>query len=85
MKIRCNNKLFPSLNVINGKTSPYGNKVILRHYQYRSDPKLIPGIVSIRIIPCSFHDFKTILSLSWDSKIKEGVNQPRYGRLYNCK
>ena len=40
-----NNKLFSSLNAINGKTYPYGNKVILRHYQYRSGPKLGPRIV----------------------------------------
>ena len=34
MKMQCNNKLFPSLNVINGKSSPYGSKGIIRHYNY---------------------------------------------------
>ena len=31
MKMRWNNKLFPSLNVINVKTSTYSSKVILRY------------------------------------------------------
>ena len=53
MTMRCNNTLFPSSNVIDGKTSSHGNKGILRHYHYRSDPKLGPGIVKIRIIPYS--------------------------------
>ena len=49
--MRCNNKRFPSLNVINGKKLPYGSKGNLRQYHYRSDPKLGPGIVEIRTIP----------------------------------
>ena len=83
MKMRWENNNIPSLNVINGKTSPCGIKGILRHYNYWSDKKLGPGIVAIRIIACSCHDFTTILSLSWDSKIKEAVNLPRYCRIYN--
>ena len=67
------------------KSSPYGIKRIIKHYSYRSYPKLSPGIFSIGIIPCNFHACKNILSLYWDSKIKEAVNRPRYGRLYNCK
>ena len=55
MKMRWNNKLFPSLNFINGKKLPYSSKGILRHYHYRSDPKLSTGIVAIRRIPCSCH------------------------------
>ena len=43
------------------------------------------GIVAIIIIPCSFHSCTTILSLSWNSKVKEDFNHPRYGRVYNCK
>ena len=39
MKWRWNEKLFPSLNVINGKSAPYGSNGFLRHYHYRSDPK----------------------------------------------
>ena len=70
MKLIWKNKSFPSLNVINGKTSPYAIKVILRHYHYQSDPKLGPGIVAIIRITCSCYDCTTILSLSWDSKIK---------------
>ena len=85
MRMRWNNKIFPSLNVINGKKSPYASKGILRHYHYWSDPRLCPGIVSIIRIPCSFQACTTILSLSWDPKIKEAVNQYRYGRLYDCK
>ena len=85
MEIIWNNTLFPSLNVIYGKTSPYGSKGILRYYHYRSNPKLGSGIVAIRIIPFNCHACTTILSLSWDSKIKEAVNQPRYGRVYNFK
>ena len=69
--MRWNKKLFPPLNVINVKTSPYGSNGILRHYHYRLDPKLSPGIVAIRIISCSYHDCTTILSLSWGLKIKK--------------
>ena len=47
MKLLWNNKLSPSLYVINIKSAPYGSKGVLRHYNYRSDPKLVPGIVSI--------------------------------------
>ena len=85
MKMRWNNKLFPSLNVINGETFPYESKGILIHYHYRYDTKLGPGIFGIRIIPCSFYAYTAILSLSWDPKIKESVNHPRYGRVYNCR
>ena len=62
------------INVINGKIFPYASKGILRHNDYRSDPKLGPGIVSIRIILCSCHACTTILYLSWYYKIKEAVN-----------
>ena len=48
IKMRWNNKHFPSLNVIKGKISSYGRKGILRHYHYRSDPKLSLGIVAIK-------------------------------------
>ena len=73
-----NNKRFPSLNVIKRKILPYGSKGILRHYHYCSDPKLGPGMVAIIRIPCSFHACKTISYISWDSIIKEAVNQPIY-------
>ena len=78
-----NNKLFSPLNVIHGKSAPYGSKDVLRYYHYMSDPKLGPGIVSIRIIVCICNVCTTKLSLPWDSKIKEACNQPRYGRVYN--
>ena len=81
-KIR-NNKLFPSFNGINGKTLLCASKGILRHNNYRSDPKLSPDIVAIRRIPRTCHDCTAILSLYWDYKTKEVVNQPRYGRVYN--
>ena len=80
-----NNKIFPSLYVSNGKTLPYASKEILRHYLYRSDPKLVPGIFSIRVIPCICHACTAISYLSWYYKIKKEVNQPRHGRVYNCK
>ena len=38
---------FPSLNVKNGKISPYGSKLVLRNYHYHSDPKLGPGTVAM--------------------------------------
>ena len=77
--------MFPELNVINGKPSPYGSKGILRYYYYWSDPKLVPGIIAIIIIPFSCHAWKTILSLSWQLKTKEAFNHHRYDRVYNCK
>ena len=54
------NKIFPSLNVIKGEILPYGSKEIPRHYHYRSDPELVPGVVAIRRIPCSCHACTTI-------------------------
>ena len=57
----------------------------LKHYHYWSDTKLGLEIDAIRSIPCSWHDCTTILSLYWDSKIQESVNQPRYGTVCNCK
>ena len=65
-----NNKLFPSLNVINGKTTPCASKGGLRHYHHQSDPKLGPVIITIRIFICSYHACTTILSLFWYSTIK---------------
>ena len=88
MKTRWNNKVFPVmnyLNFINGKPSPYGSKGVLIHYHYSSDPKLGLGIVTIRRITYTFHDCRTILYLTRDYKIKEAFNQPKYGRVYNCK
>ena len=85
IKMIWNNKLFSSLNVINGKTQPYISKGFLRNYHYWSDPKLVPVIFSIRRIPFSFHACTAILSRSWDYKTKEAVNQPIYGRVYICK
>ena len=59
MKMIWNNKNIPSLNIINGKTSPYGSKGIRRHYHYWSDPELGLGIIEIRRITCIFHDCTT--------------------------
>ena len=85
MKMRWNNKLVLSLNVINGKTLQYESKGIIRHYHHQSDPKLGSGIVAIIIFICICHACTDILSLSWYPKTKEAVNQSRYGRVYNCK
>ena len=74
-----------SIKVIKGKTSPYESKGILRYNHYWLDPKLGPGIVAVRIISCLFHYCTTMLYISWYSKIKEAVNQPIYGGVYNCK
>ena len=45
-----NNKLFLSLNVINGKKSIYGIKDIIRHYHHQSDTELGRRIFAIRRI-----------------------------------
>ena len=76
---------FSSLNYKKGNISPYIRKGVLTHYHYHSDPKLGSGIVVIIRITCSYQYCTTILCLNWDLKIKESVNQPRYGRVYNCK
>ena len=70
-----NNKFIPSLNVINRETATYRSKGVIRHYHYRSDTNLVQGIVSVRIITCSFHYFTTQLCLPWYSKIKGERNQ----------
>ena len=77
--------MFPSLNLINWKSYPYWSKVVLIHYHYRPDTKLGPGIVAIRIIPCSCLACKTRLSIPWSYIIKYACNQPIYGRVYDCK
>ena len=71
IKMIWKNKLFPSINSINGKTFPYASKGILRHYHHRYHPKLGLGIVSIRRIPCGCHACTAILSLFWDTKSKK--------------
>ena len=68
-----------------GKHPHMQARKILRYYNYLSDPKLGMGIVAIIKTPFCCHACKTVLSPYWDSKIKEAVNQPRYGRVYNCK
>ena len=35
MKIICDNKRFPLLNIINGESSSYGSTGVIRHYHYR--------------------------------------------------
>ena len=85
MKLQLNKQLSPSLNILNGKTSPYGIKVVLRHYHFRSDTKLGPGVVALRIIPYSCHYFTQQLSLPWDYKIKYACYKKIYGRVYYCK
>ena len=62
--------MFPSLNVINGKSDQYGSKGVLRYYHYRSDLKLGLGIIVIRRITCSFRACTTILYLPWYYTIK---------------
>ena len=51
MKLQWNNKLFPSMNIIDGKSDPYVSKGVIRHYHHRPDPKLVPDIVALIIIP----------------------------------
>ena len=68
--MKYNNKLSPSFNVINGKTSPYGIKENKRRYHYWSNPKLGPGIVAIRRITWSCHACTTLLFL-WIQKAKK--------------
>ena len=79
MNLLWNEILFQLLNVINGKTGPYGSKVVLRHYHYWSDPKLGLVVVVLRIIPCSCDGYTTQLSLPYYCKIKDACNKPRYG------
>ena len=71
--MKWNNKLFTSLNVINRKSSPYVHKDILIHYDYQSDPILCPGIVAIKIIPCSCHAYLTILPLTGILQLKKHI------------
>ena len=85
MKLRWNNKNIPSLNVIIGKTAPYGSKVVLRHYHYGLGKKLVPGLVSLKIISCRYHACTTQLYLTWGYKIKYACNHPICGRIYGRK
>ena len=83
--MRFNNNCFSSFNFIHGKLAPYGSKGVLRHCHYRSDQKIGPGIVLIRIITCSCHACTTKLCFTWYYTIKEAYNQQIYGIVYNCK
>ena len=85
MKCIWNNKLFPSLNLINGKTAPYVSKGIIRHHHYKSYLNLGRGVVDIRRITWRFLACKTQSSLPCDTKTKNAYNQPRYGRVYDLK
>ena len=85
MKMRWNNKNFTSLNFINGKTSPYGSKGVI---------KKLPLLVRSKIRPGSFCNYKNSMQLTClhrynisilGLKIKVTVNYPRYGIVYNCK
>ena len=75
---KCNNtQMIMSNNTLDGIWRCFSiNNIISR-------PMIGPGIVEVRTIPYSCHDRTTILSLSWYSKIKEAVNQPIYGIVYN--
>ena len=83
--MRWNNKHFPSLYVINNKTSPHIMKGILRRYHYPSNLKLVPGIIVIRSILSHFYACTTILSLSWDLETKEAQIYLIHGKVYNYK
>ena len=84
MKLRWN-KIFPSLNVLNRKLSLHGSKGVLRHYHYRSDTKIGPGIFVTRRITFSFQACTIKLSLPRKSTIKDTRNQTKYRKVYDCK
>ena len=84
MKLIRNSRKFPPLNVINGKTPPYGRKGVLRHYQYRDDPNLGQVVVAVRSVLCSLHDYQIQLSIPYVAKIKYSCNKKRYERVLNC-
>ena len=85
LKLRWSSKLFPSLNVINGKSAPYESKFFPRNYHHRSDSNLGLRIFDLIRITCSFHNCTTILSFPWNSIITEACNQKIYGRVFICK
>ena len=64
---------------------PYVRKGFLRNYHYWDDPKLYQGGVDSRTIPWCCYDCTTQLYLTWDPKIKYACNNPRYGKIFNCK
>ena len=84
MEILWNNKPFPSLNVINGKSYAYVSKGVLRNYHYRSEIKFVQGVVAIRCMTRSYSAYTTILPLPWDSTTEEAFKQKIYCRVYNC-
>ena len=79
-----NKNLFPPLNAINVYKAPYVSKGVIRHYNYRSDPKVGLGIVDIKIITRIFHACTTQLFLPWYYTINKACNHPIYGRVYYC-
>ena len=65
MKLRWNNEVFSSLNVVNWKPAPYRRKGVIKQYNYRSDTKLGPGSFAITRIPCSCNVCTKKLYISW--------------------
>ena len=59
-------------------------KGVIIYYNFRSDPKLSQGVVSVRITSWSCQSCTIQLSLPWDNKTEVAFNQPRYGRFYYC-
>ena len=54
-------QFFPSLSFIDGKTSSYGSKGILRHYHYWSDPNQVQELLQSE----EFHSVSVLAHLCY--------------------
>ena len=65
--------------------NPYGIEGVIRNHHYRSNPKLVKGGFSVRIILCSCRVCQTQISIKWYSKIKYACNNRRSSGVINFK
>ena len=70
IRIKYNNKKFPSPTFYKLKHPPCGGIGIIRHYRYRVNKKLCQVIFYVQRITCSCRPFQIQISIPYDSKIK---------------
>ena len=66
MRIKCNDKYFSKLTIIEGKNLYHGVNGILTHHHIICDPYLGLDGYSIRRISCDFIDQRNVIYLPWN-------------------
>ena len=69
VKMYCNTNQFPSLLFCGLYSKPRSARVLSKNYYLRFDPKLGNGICAIRLIPCEFAPFTSMIHKYWIYRI----------------